>query len=315
MKKFQALPIRVLVALVAIPVILWITMEGGYYFFLFVALISGLSLFEFYKLQEAKGSFPLKSLGLIAGFLVNGAFIYERFHYDFFRFLDSLGVRISLFTPLQFLLVVLLLFFLLSLLIELFRSKGSPSYNLGSTVLGVAIIPLFFGTLIGLRELFPFGFPVHKFAHVLPLNVNSDEIIHSWGGIFVISFLATIWVCDTAGYFAGHTMGKHKLYERVSPKKTWEGAIAGFIFAVLTMALAKELVLPFLSLHHAITIGVLIGIFGQLGDLIESRFKRDVEVKDSSGIIPGHGGVYDRFDSLVFISPIVYLYIDFIVLS
>jgi phosphatidate cytidylyltransferase len=105
------------------------------------------------------------------------------------------------------------------------------------------------------------------------------------------------------------------LFKSVSPKKTWEGAIFGFVFAILTMVAAKILVLGYLAFQHAIFIGVLIGVFGQLGDLIESRFKRDAGIKDSSKLIPGHGGFYDRFDSLVYISPIVYLYIDFIVLS
>ncbi len=81
------------------------------------------------------------------------------------------------------------------------------------------------------------------------------------------------------------------------------------------MVLCRVLMLEYLALHHAIILGVIVGVFGQLGDLVESRFKRDVDVKDSSAVIPGHGGVYDRFDSLVFLSPIVYLYIDFIVLS
>lgn len=312
---FSTLPIRILVAAIAIPAILWVTILGGYYFFLFVATISALSLHEFYKLQEAKGSYPLKSLGLIAGFLVNGAFIYERFHLEFFRFFAEYGIELSLFSPLQFLLVILLLTFLLSLVIELFRQKGSPDLNLGSTFLGLMIISLFFGTLIGLRELFPYGFPLYKFEGIITAGMDKQELIHWWGGATVISVFATIWVCDTAGYFAGSWFGKHKLFERVSPKKTWEGAIAGFFFAIGTMIAAKLLVLPYLPLNHAIVIGVLIGIFGQFGDLVESRFKRDVGVKDTSSIIPGHGGVYDRFDSLVFVAPIVYLYIDFVVLS
>jgi len=81
------------------------------------------------------------------------------------------------------------------------------------------------------------------------------------------------------------------------------------------MLAARVFVLGYMSITHAVVIGMMIGCFGQMGDLVESRFKRDAGVKDSSSIIPGHGGVYDRFDSLVFVSPILYLYIDFVILS
>jgi phosphatidate cytidylyltransferase len=110
-------------------------------------------------------------------------------------------------------------------------------------------------------------------------------------------------------------MGKHRLFLRVSPKKSWEGAMWGFAGAVATMALFHYTLLPYLAFHQAIIIGMIIGAFGQVGDLIESLLKRDAGVKDSSGLLPGHGGVLDRFDSLIYVSPILYLYIDFIVLS
>jgi phosphatidate cytidylyltransferase len=220
-----------------------------------------------------------------------------------------------MFSQHQLLTVVLLIFLLLTMLVELFRTKGSPIINIATTVSGVLIISLCFGTLIFLRELFPYGFPVYKFfAAGYPDEFQTVQINH-WGGYTVIAIFASIWICDTAAYFGGSAFGKHRLFERVSPKKTWEGAVFGFLFAVLTMIAAKILVLGYLALEHAIVIGILIGVFGQLGDLIESRLKRDAGVKDSSHLIPGHGGMYDRFDSLVYISPIVYLYIDFIVLS
>ena len=313
--RFSTLPTRVGVAVVAIPLIVWASMAGGYLFFLLVSLMSGRALFEFYRLTEDKGAFPLKVLGLSAGFVVNGSFIYERSQVELFSFFERQGIRLSMFSQLQFLLVVLLVFLLIVLLVELFRQKGSALLNASATVLGVLIISLFFGTLIYVRELFPYGFPVSKFfASSVAGDVELAQISR-WGGYTIVSILASIWMCDTAAYFGGLTLGRHKLFERVSPKKTWEGAIFGFVASVGTMLIARLWVLDYLRVQDALVLGAAIGLFGQIGDLVESRFKRDAGVKDSSAIIPGHGGMYDRFDSLVFVAPIVYLYIDFVVLS
>ena len=316
MAKFESLPTRLLVALIAIPLILKLTMLGGYFFFLLITVISSLTLYEFYGLAEAKGAAPLKTLGLLAGAIVNAVFVYERFQVDIYQFiLAHFNIHLAMFSQHQLLTVVLLKFLLLTLLIELFRKKGSPITNIAATVLGVLMISLCFGTLIFLRELFPYGFPVYKFFATGYADDFQLAQINRWGGYTVIAIFASNWMCDTAAYFGGSTFGKHPLFERVSPKKTWEGAVFGFIFSVLTMIAAKILLLGYLAFQHALVLGVLIGIFGQVGDLIESRLKRDAGVKDSSTLIPGHGGLYDRFDSLVYISPIVYLYIDFIVLS
>jgi phosphatidate cytidylyltransferase len=316
MPKYENLTARVLVALVAIPLILWLTMLGGYYFFFLIAVISTLTLYEFYGLAETKGAAPLKTLGLIAGVIINAVFVYERFQVDIYNFiLHHFSIHLSMFSQHQLLMVILLKLILLTMLMELFRSKGSPIINIAATLSGVMIVSLCFGTLIFLRELFPYGFPVYKYFAAGYADEVQLAQINRWGGYTVIAVFASIWICDTAAYFAGSAFGRHRLFERVSPNKTWEGAVAGFLFSVLTMIAAKILVLGYLSFQHAVVIGVLIGIFGQLGDLIESRFKRDAGVKDSSKLIPGHGGFYDRFDSLVYISPIVYLYIDFVVLS
>jgi len=312
---YATLPKRVLVAIVAIPLILWAAIEGGYWFFALVALLSGFSLWEFYLLAERKGVAPLKSIGLLFGLLVNFAFVYERAQIDLYRCFEGVGIRLSMFSQLQFLLVLELIFVVLVLLVELFRQQGSPLLNIGTTVTGVITISLFFGTFIAIRELFPYGFPVYKFFPTTLANEQSLDQIDRWGGLTIAAILATIWVCDTAAYFGGLTLGRHKLFERVSPKKTWEGAVFGFVFAIAAMLLAQQMFLEYLSIVDAIVIGSIIGVFGQAGDLIESRLKRDAEVKDSSAIIPGHGGVYDRFDSLVFVAPILYLYIDFVVLS
>jgi phosphatidate cytidylyltransferase len=316
MPKFESLAPRVLVALIAIPLIVWLTMLGGYYFFFLVAVISSLTLYEFYGLAEAKGAAPLKILGLIGGGIINVVFVYERLQVDIYQFvLNHFSMHLAMFSQHQLLTVVLLKLLLLTMLVELFRTKGSPLINVAATMGGVMIISLCFGTLIFLRELFPYGFPVYKFFAIGYADDLQLAQINRWGGFTVIALFASIWMCDTAAYFGGSMFGRHRLFESVSPKKTWEGAVFGFLFSMLTMMLAKVLVLGYLSYLHAIVLGILIGVFGQLGDLIESRFKRDAGVKDSSKLIPGHGGLYDRFDSLVYLSPIVYLYIDFVVLS
>ncbi len=302
---------RLLVALIAIPLIIYVTTKGGLVFFLFVTLISSFALLEFYRLAQAKGARPLKFLGLIAGFFILLAFFNNSLFELFGNVFGSAPKSES-----QFLLIVLLIALPAISLFELFRNNGSAFNNLSATFMGVAYVSLFFGTLVGVREVFtPLHVPVMR---LMPLEFMSGELnerLYLLGGYTVVSIYAMIWVCDSAAYYFGRAIGKHKLFPRVSPNKSWEGAVAGFIFAVVTSVAAKFLVLEYLQIHEAIILGVIVGLFGQLGDLFESLLKRDAGVKDSSNIIPGHGGILDRFDSLLFVSPIVYLYLDFIVFS
>lgn len=181
------------------------------------------------------------------------------------------------------------------LIIELFRNYGSAILNISTTLLGIFYFGLFGSTLVGIREFYP----------------NIDGLYNN-GGYLIISIFASIWICDSAAFFGGTALGKHKLFPRVSPKKSWEGAVFGFVFAILAMILAKYLVLDFLLLKDSIAIGFITGTFGQIGDLAESLLKRDAGVKDSSGLIPGHGGIFDRFDSLLFSAPLIYLYLIYL---
>lgn len=314
--QFERLPARVIVAVVAIPLIVFAIFEGGYVFFGLIGLISAIALREFYAMVRPKGAEPLVGLGIAAGVLVNGSFLFERFQVELYGFFAERGFHLKLFSQLQFLLVVLVVFLLITLGTELFRRKGSALLNVSTALAGILVVSLSFGLLIGLRELFEHGFPLHKFFGD-PFLVAEKELatVRAWGGWTVLSIVVAIWVCDTAAYFVGSTWGRHKLFPSVSPGKSWEGAIAGFAAAMGVMIVGKEFFLPYLTVTDAIVLGVIIGVFGQMGDLIESKFKRDAGIKDSSSLIPGHGGVYDRFDSLVFIAPFVYLYVDFIVLS
>jgi len=129
------------------------------------------------------------------------------------------------------------------------------------------------------------------------------------GGDTVLIVLIVAWLADTGGYFAGRFLGNAKLYEAVSPKKTWAGAWGGLAGSVVGVAALKLISAHFLSWVDVVLIAIPGGILGQLGDLTESLIKRSVGVKDSGGLLPGHGGILDRIDAVLFIAPYVYTYL------
>lgn len=131
------------------------------------------------------------------------------------------------------------------------------------------------------------------------------------GGKLVFMSLTFSWLADTGGYFFGRFLGKTKLYEAVSPKKTRAGFVGALVGASVGAALASLVYLPKLPLAHALPLGLFAGAVGQLGDLVESLLKRSTGIKDSGGIVPGHGGMLDRIDALIVVSPIVYLYASY----
>jgi phosphatidate cytidylyltransferase len=263
---------RVIVSIIAIPVILVATYLGGYYFLTLVIIISLISFYEFSLIVRNKSAYANLLLGelIILLFLLN----------QFKTFVDTN--------------TLIILSSLLLLMTELFRNKGSAILNLGVTFLGIFYIGIFSTALIALREF---------------NSVFSENYIN--GAYLVISIFASIWIGDSAAYYGGTAFGKHKLFTRVSPKKSWEGAILGFIFSVATMILAQVIILEFLSILSALVIGIIIGTIGQIGDLVESLLKRDAIVKDSSSFIPGHGGFFDRFDSILFSAPVIWIYLSY----
>lgn len=128
----------------------------------------------------------------------------------------------------------------------------------------------------------------------------------------MISILSIIWVNDSFAFLVGKNLGTRKLFPSVSPKKTVEGFIGGLIFALLASILISKLNTDFSTFEWAV-IAALISCFGTMGDLIESKFKRQANLKDSGTIMPGHGGILDRLDSLLFAAPFVYLYINYLI--
>jgi phosphatidate cytidylyltransferase len=265
---------RVIVAVLAVPLILAVCYFGKYYFLAFALGIALLSFYEFSLMAKTKGM----NLNLWAGILgIIFIILNQYFHFPVNNY------------------HFLILYAVIICLVELFRNNGSAIQNLSGTLFGVIYMGLFAASLVGLREFYsPFG----------------EQYFN--GGYLIISVFVSIWICDSAAYYGGTALGKHRLFLRVSPKKSWEGALFGFVFAVLTMIAAKFILLDFLDWNTIIVLGVIVGIIGQLGDLVESLFKRDAQVKDSSNIIPGHGGIFDRFDSILLTSPVIFLYLTYV---
>ncbi|WP_457626672.1 phosphatidate cytidylyltransferase [Persephonella sp.] len=168
---------------------------------------------------------------------------------------------------------------------------------------------LFFNMYLALFLMFLFSFYIsHRVYRIDTLTayifgfsyavffISSIAVLHEYDRLLVLVLFATVWAGDTAAYFFGKTVGKHRFAPRLSPKKTWEGAVGG----VLGSIVAGGLVVYYLKIDNAIAPVVLSAFLIQVGDLFESFIKRQVDVKDSSHLIPGHGGILDRIDALIF---------------
>ena len=146
------------------------------------------------------------------------------------------------------------------------------------------------------------------------LFMFNETTLSNTGARLILALFLIVWLGDTAAYFVGSTLGRHKLAPKVSPKKTWEGAFGNIAGNIGGAFLVRALVCPQWSIVDAVALGVLLGVAGQLGDLVESTWKRSAGVKDSAmGLsIPGHGGMLDRVDSLIFAAPVLYAYVHFV---
>ncbi len=142
----------------------------------------------------------------------------------------------------------------------------------------------------------------------IPLLMSYFAALHGveHGRIWVLLVLMATMVCDSCAYFVGTALGRHRLYPQISPKKSIEGALGGFVGSVLCASVVIPWLIPDASLSRAVVVGALVGVFGQLGDLFESMVKRSADSKDSGALFPGHGGMLDRLDSLLFTFPCVY---------
>ncbi len=289
---------RVLVALVGIPVSIGIIYLGGFVFFFVVVLLSNLALWEFYSLPTTSNIKPDSTLGLVFSTLVQTLF---------YLLLQS-EIKVDAFDVTVLLLLTLAIIPSILVFIQVFTKKSHPSLTSSFTLAGIFWIGFSFCSLLAVRFLPEFFNLLRSFGdasqphYLFGIKYTIDDI---WSFKFFLVTLGTIWICDSFAFFIGKEYGKHKLAPTISPKKTWEGAIAGYFGAILGFFGLSTLFNLELSLVFQFLFASIVGVIGQIGDLAESRIKREFNVKDSSKLLPGHGGILDRFDSILFVFPTI----------
>ncbi|MCK5779620.1 MAG: phosphatidate cytidylyltransferase [Psychrilyobacter sp.] len=263
---------RIMVALILVPLTIYIYLYGDKSFIAFTVALTGIGIYEIYKMMENKGIVVNKIVGVVLGSMIPlTLYLSYDINYSMGNFMIVLGIFILYF-------------------IRIYQNKvkGSASY-VGNTMLGV----LYVGFL---------------FSYIVPIKYMEH------GSQWLMTLQILVWISDTFAYLVGVKFGK-KFFKRglceVSPNKSIEGSLGSVIFTVITMFLIKNFLFKDLNIGgiHLIIVPILVAITGQIGDLAESIFKREFGVKDSGKILGGHGGILDRYDSLIWVFPLMYYYI------
>lgn len=275
----SGMKIRVLTAIIFVAIMLLGMLGGAYSYALLFALINFLCLREFYGLVLGRDQEKSQLRTTFALVLGMAPFILTALVQLQWMSLRSDWV-------LKIILLYLLGFFI-TFVIELFKTSANALYYLGFVVLGIVYIGGPFGVLnaIAFRD--------------------GNYQLH-----IVLGTMLLVWTNDTAAYFIGSRYGRYHLFPRISPNKTWEGTI-GAIMTTLIIAFPVSLVFPQFSLGIWLILALIISITGGIGDLVESMLKRSLTIKDSSGLLPGHGGFLDRFDAFLFSVPFVAAFLIF----
>lgn len=292
---------RIAFGVVAAPIAVAIVIYGGAPLAALLAVTAALAAWEFFRIARATGLTPLADAGVVLAGLIPLAV-----HAHFLGLYDpnarhTVGLASVL---------VLVVIGLLGAAIWTRGVGGKPVGAVSTTLFGV----LYTGAALS------YGYAIrqHEYAFA-PSEWHLGGYEISSGGLLLLLPMFTTWASDIGAYAVGRAIGKHKLIPSVSPGKTVEGAIGGVIASMLVAWAYVQFVLaPATHLGFAwrpmgvLFFGALVSVAAQIGDLAESLIKREARVKDSSGLLPGHGGILDRFDSLLFVLPISYVVMDWL---
>ena len=268
---------RTITGIIFVAVLIGGILGGPMSFSVLFAIITALTIYEF-------GTIAGKQEGIRINRIITalaGAFLFLGFAY-----IGVVPGHNEILIPYLFLIIYLTVS-------ELYLKRKNPLHNIAYTMMSQMYIALPFALL-----------------NVLAFHSSLTGSISEYNPILPLSIFIFTWINDTGAYCSGMLLGKHKLFERISPKKSWEGSIGGGVFSIIA-AIVMAHYFPFLSLGAWIGLGLTVVVFGTWGDLTESLLKRTLGIKDSGNILPGHGGMLDRFDSTLMAVPasVVYLYL------
>jgi len=274
---------------------------GSLSFILLFLLISvGIQL-EFYSLIKKTGIKPHIYTGILFTILM----------------FSSMTLHAMSIIPGSFL-AILIPFYFLFYIYEMFQQNKHSFYHIGFSLLGILYVALpfalmnylvFSGWNLGIDKTVNYANELQNYLSETIFS-KSNHPIYNPTLLFIIFGL--IWTYDTFAYLFGITVGKHLLAPHLSPKKTWEGFWGGALMTFLSAYIISHFIHVGLNLNDLLVLAFIVVFFGTMGDLTESMFKRSLHIKDSGDIIPGHGGLLDRFDSFLFVAPVSFFYLVFI---
>ena len=274
--KMRNFIVRTLSGAVLLAIVLGAAYGGAYAYGALMLLIIVVGMWEFFNIAAATGARPHRTLGITAGVVF--------FLTCFIQWVNPLSVGLG-----ADLLIAGVLYFSvllpLSFVVELFHDSETPVRNVATTLMAVFYV----------------AYPISLMLFIPGL------ITGEWTAEAFLFYLFIVWGNDVFAYLTGVSIGKHKMAPRISPKKSWEGFIGGIVGALLMGAIGSFVVGGGLGLW--LGLAVVVAITSVFGDLVESMFKREANIKDSGNIIPGHGGILDRFDALLISTPFAFVYL------